>query len=327
MIHHHARLIVLLLTWSYVSSFQLLVYGLGNVGRAVTNEVPNSWIVHGTTRTPQDNGMAIPFSDAPHYLLDATHVLITIPLGGIPEVASTILQDLSDHLASSSSPTWIGFVSTTGVYGNHDGEWVTEESPLHGAASSSSTQEYSRFEQDLIHLTTSASSASSASTPTPPSHQTSIFRCAGLYGPDQSALHTLWRQGSVHVQGGVSSSVTNRIHEHDVARAIVSAMKKGCSGIYNLSDDEPAPRSVVMDYAAELLTRNGLILPEREVVVPEMAMAAVASSSKRTTRRMKDRKLVDNSKMKAQLIDELLYPTYREGLNAIFADKRNPWWK
>jgi hypothetical protein len=82
-----------------------------------------------------------------------------------------------------------------------------------------------------------------------------------------------------------------------------------------------------MDYAADLFTRHGFVLPEREILVSEMNPAAVKSSSKRTTRRMKDRKLVDNSKMKARLIDELLYPTYREGLHAIFADKRNPWWK
>lgn len=324
MIHHRARLIVMLCTWKCVSTFQLLVYGLGNVGRAVANEVPDYWIVHGTMRCPKDNSMAIPFSDARHYLSEATHVLITIPLAGIPEVASAILQDLSAHLSSCSSPMWIGFVSTTGVYGNHDGGWVTEESPLLGGASSSSTQEYRRFEQDLIRLTTTVSSSSGSRRP---HHQACLFRCAGLYGPDRSALHTLWRQGPANVRGGISSSVTNRIHEHDVARAIVSAMLKGCSGVYNLSDNEPAPRSVVMDYAVDLFTQHGFILPEREVVVADMNEADVNSSTKRTTRRMTDRKLVDNSKMKAELIDELLYPTYREGLQAILADKRNPWWK
>jgi nucleoside-diphosphate-sugar epimerase len=74
----------------------------------------------------------------------------------------------------------------------------------------------------LIHLSTTASSSTSSD-----AHSNVCrFRCAGLYGPDRSALHTLWRQGPAVVRGDASSSVTNRIHEHDVARAIVSAMKK-----------------------------------------------------------------------------------------------------
>ena len=85
MVRSSARLSLFLLLGRSVSSFQLLVYGLGNVGREVTKEVSKDWIVRGTKRNPApDDGIAIPFSDASKYLSDASHVLITIPL--TPEI-------------------------------------------------------------------------------------------------------------------------------------------------------------------------------------------------------------------------------------------------
>ena len=303
MVRSSARLFLFLLLGRSVSSFQLLVYGLGNVGREVTKEVSKDWIVRGTKRNPApDDGIAIPFSDASKYLSDASHVLITIPL--TPEIFPIILKDLSEHLAPSSG--WVGFVSTTGVYGNHDGAWVTEDSPL---LCESTALEYVRFEQELMELAAERDWSAA------------IFRCAGLYGPDRSALHTLWKRGIPAVRGA-PCFITNRIHETDVARAIVSAMEKESSGIYNLADDEPEARTVAMDYAVELLRSNGMTLPA-STTVPK---ATTASSSKRETRRKNERKLVDNGKMKSELVENLVYPTYREGLSSILADRSNPWW-
>lgn len=309
------------------SSFQLLVYGLGNVGRAVANQVPSDWIVRGTTRRNPlpDDDIVVPFSEAPLYLADATHILITIP----PDASSSsILNDLANNLQPNC---WVGFVSTTGVYGNHDGAWVTEESPLL-YDTESSARNYVKFELDLKELETT--SASHAASQCNKNWTTAVFRCAGLYGPDRSALHTLWKQqrkqrqdDSAHPPSTRGAPfVTNRIHECDVARAIVSAMSQNLGGIYNLADDEPEARSVVMDYAAELLNNNGIIVPERSCLPVTGAITTTDISSKRASRRQKESKLVDNSKMKAELVEKLLYPTYREGLNAIVADKRNPWW-
>lgn len=95
-------------------------------------------------------------------------------------------------------------------------------------------------------------------------------------------------------------------------------MRQDCSGIYNLSDDEPETREVVMEYAARLLDTM-MTVPEGNQILP-------GKKTKRGERRKKERKLVDNSKMKADLVDQLLYPTYREGLDFIVADKSNAWW-
>jgi nucleoside-diphosphate-sugar epimerase len=326
---HAASARLILLTcylWSSASSFQLFIYGLGNIGRAVANQVPSDWEVRGTTRqSPQlDDPIAVPFSDAHLYLTDATHILITIP----PDGSFAILNDLASSDLFSRNCCWIGFVSTTGVYGNHDGAWVTEESQLLCGAESSA-RDYVQFEMDLKTLeTTSLSEVDSFNN----NRKTAVFRCAGLYGPQRSALHTLWKQGLRQEDNAIIACtkgklfVTNRIHECDVARAIVSAMRQNLGGIYNLADDEPEARSVVMDYAAELLKSKGMSPPERSLLPVRTAGAPTELSSKRAARRQKESKLVDNSKMKAELIEDLLHPTYREGLNAIVADVRNPWW-
>lgn len=291
-------LIYLSLLWRSVSSLQqqqLVIYGLGNVGRAVAEEAPNDWIVKGTTREEPVDKISIPFDEASGYLADATHVLITIPPTTTPDVSASILSDLK-----SASSAWIGFVSTSGVYGNHDGAWVQEDSEL---LSSSSALKYVDFEQEVLDFESSAC----------------IFRCAGLYGPTRSALHTLWKRGGKPSSTSTTTAfITNRIHERDVARAIVSAMRQDCSGIYNLSDDKPETREVVMEYAARLLDTM-MTVPEGNQILP-------GKKTKRGERRKKERKLVDNSKMKADLVDQLLYPTYREGLDFIVADKSNAWW-
>jgi len=284
---------------------QLLVYGLGNVGRAVANGISDEWIVRGTKRlTEKNDPIVVPLSAATEYLSESSHVLITIPPVH-PELS--ILKDLSEHLKPSS---WVGFVSTSGVYGNHDGAWVTEESPLL-CKEGSSAFEYARFERELMEMAEKCH------------WNASIFRCTGLYGKTRSALHTLWKQG-LPTKPGNPAAVTNRVHETDVARAIVSAMEKQCSGIYNLGDDEPEARSVVMDYAADLLASNGMA-PSTPIASSIKASSAMPPS-KRTLRRTTERKLVKNDKMKAELVDHLSYRTYKEGLEAILQDRRNQWW-
>lgn len=312
-----ARLLFCLSLWRSVASLQqqqLVIYGLGNVGRAVAKEAPTDWIVKGTSRgSPQDD-VSIPFADASAYLADATHVLVTIP-PTTPDISSSILSDLSAHLTPSTS--WVGFVSTSGVYGNHDGAWVNEDAPL---LCSSSALKYVDFEQELRDLADAQG------------WNACVFRCGGLYGPTRSALHTLWKRGmplsSTTTSADTSTAstadafITNRIHERDVARAIVGAMcKKDCSGVYNLSDNEPEAREVVMDYAAQLFAANDMTVPERSSQDDESPR-----KTKRGERRKKERKLVDNRKVKADVLDQFLYPTYREGLDAIFADKSTPWW-
>ena len=148
-----------------------------------------------------------------------------------------------------------------------------------------------------------------------------VFRCAGLYGPHRSALHTLWKTRVLNVSP--AAGITNRIHETDVARAIVASMMDSSEQrpdfcIYNLSDDEPEARSVVMKYATKLLQSIGV-----DITIKESTEAS--SSSARATRRGTDIKRVSNDRMKSDLVSELQYPTYREGLTAILKDSSSPW--
>jgi nucleoside-diphosphate-sugar epimerase len=290
-----------LLFHEFAASFELFVYGLGNVGLEVSRMLSRSeWIVHGTTRRSnlELDQYNVPPADIPAYLGKATHILITIP--ATSDISMTVLSQVTENI--SEKCRWVGFVSTTGVYGNHEGAWVTEESEL--LSNSHSTLSYIEYENMLSSLFKDIPLA--------------IFRCSGLYGKTRSALHTVWNDGCQHLVTTSDCYPTNRIHEHDVARAILSSMQHIRGGIFNLSDDEPELRSLVRQYAHSLLHEQGISLPDM--------LVKQDSTTERVSRRKSDWKLVNNSKMKETLIEKLVFPSYREGLNSIMLDRSNPWW-
>eukprot|EP00540_Astrosyne_radiata_P021289 CAMPEP_0116845590 /NCGR_PEP_ID=MMETSP0418-20121206/13354_1 /TAXON_ID=1158023 /ORGANISM="Astrosyne radiata, Strain 13vi08-1A" /LENGTH=314 /DNA_ID=CAMNT_0004476723 /DNA_START=17 /DNA_END=962 /DNA_ORIENTATION=+ len=219
-------------------------------------------------------------------------VLVTIPPN--PSM-DALMESLSIQLPAK---TWVGVVSTTGVYGNHNGEWVNEDSPLL-AKEDSMAYQYIEYEQKWQNVATGKE------------WTLSVFRCSGLYGSQRSALHTIWKMGCVPTPRS-SEGVTNRIHEEDVARCILNAMRKATSGVYNLSDDLPETRSTVMAFAANLLSSIGATMPPCQ---------RTGESSTRSRRRRSDVKRVSNSRMKDDLVDELVFPSYRQGLSAVLNDK------
>lgn len=258
------------------------------------------------------------------HLKDATHILWTIPLVRDDEAMDAAVDLLRTN---SNTAQWLGLVSTSGVYGNHDGAWVTEES-LPRCTPESNADLYRAMEEAFADL------------------GGQIFRCAGIYDATFSALHTVYRSGRPREEGGTAArglpSVTNRIHSADIARAIVSSMEAATPGgqesrIFNLSDDRPAPRAEVLSYAADLLETHGITLPE-----PDAGVSPADSwrPSKREMRRRTDRKLVSNQRMKEELLQPLegksvgdhaidhplQYPTYKEGLEAILRTPGTPWY-
>ena len=289
----------------------LLILGLGNVGTALFDQAKSESsfdCVRGTKRNPNDihDDSIIPFTldEIQPLLSTCTHLLITIPPH--PDMTS-VMSLVSHHLPLSS---WIGVVSTTGVYGNHDGAWITEESELrcHG----SSAQQYVEYEQDWATL----------------ARPLAIFRCAGLYGPSRSALHTVWKNGRMErnpttvTTSTTISGITNRIHEYDVARAIMAAMVSKSVGVYNLADDEPENRFIVMEEAAKLLQSIGRELP---VKVDNEIPPLTSDISGRGRRRSIETKRISNTRMKENLISELHFPTYRQGLQSILEGNNTPW--
>jgi hypothetical protein len=167
-------------------------------------------------------------------------------------------------------------------------------------------------------------------------HRIFIFRCAGIYGNTRSALHTLYSKGIPSERRPSSSPppVTNRIHEGDLTRAIVASMvaslemenNRSTDGpgdrdveIYNIADNEPASRQEVFEYARSLMEARNITLPASE----ECAIARTKSI--RAARRGRDTKRVCNQKMRHQLISELNFPSYREGLLDVLNQKGAPW--
>jgi dTDP-4-dehydrorhamnose reductase len=253
----------------------------------------------------------------------ATHILFTIPAPNAVAwekihavVTPVILADASSAVDGATTPRskWIGIVSTTGVYGNHEGSWVTEDSACLCEPNTSA----GRLLDFEAHWTQVVAHGQLRA-------RVRIFRCAGIYGNTRSALHTIFRRGyDASDQGQASDSdVTNRIHEEDLATTILSSMLKGdecdCDvQTFNIADDLPESRRTVMDHAARLLQEIGL-----DVSVGSDGSAM--DETGRSTRRGQDRKLVSNKKMKEVLLPALRYPTYREGLSQIVKHPGAPW--
>mmetsp|Transcript_12666 Transcript_12666/g.19058 ORF Transcript_12666/g.19058 Transcript_12666/m.19058 type:complete len:391 (+) Transcript_12666:70-1242(+) len=351
-------------TCSTVSSKRhLFIFGLaGNVGSKIAQEcILSSYFdsVVGTVRacnTGTQFGLGIPLeehnrAEIQGFLSNATHVLVTIP--PIPIQAdddkkkmnityqNIILDNQNDDGKEYSKyirpGTWVGFVSTTGVYGDHAGGWVNESSDTR-ALVGSKVKAFLDHEEQWQQRATEGD------------FDMFIFRCAGLYSSSASALHTVYWNIRKHGQEvGIPSaaeavteatveSFTSRIHIDDVARAIISSMNMHMSYIenqgslpstnsaqvYNLADDEPAPRSQVMAYARDILASNqdlDEILNYREQSL-ERNGSSNMRSSERSRRRSRENKKVQNTKMKEDLLPDrkLIFPTYREGLTFILKD-------
>jgi len=294
----------------------LFILGLGNVGSKVANFAANTDLfetIIGTSRDPESTSKLLgedievkePLVEEISAQIDeCTHLLISVPVvDGTSELLASVC-----HRIEAGSKSWVGVISTTGVYGNHDGEEVVEESELR-YMSDSSADRHVKNEKRWQTLADEKG------------FTCHIFRCAGLYGPTRSALHTLWKKG---MPSRTVDGVTNRIHEQDVAAAVVAGMIDPAieSGVYNLSDDAPAKRSDVFTFAKSLFDERGLDFPSVESSSP-----SAMSISKRNRRRRNDSKLVSNAKMKKDLLPRLLFPTYREGLQSIINGEGAPWTK
>ena len=186
---------------------------------------------------------------------------------------------------------WVGYLSTTGVYGDAKGGWVDESSPLKPAT-----------KRGQMRV---AAEADWQSIPNLPLH---IFRLAGIYGPGRGPFSKV-RAGTARriIKEG---QVFSRIHVEDIAQILVASIAEPNAGaIYNMCDDDPAPPQDVIAHAAGLL---GLPLPE-EVDFETAEMTPMARSFYAESKRVR------NDRIKSDLGVKLLYPDYRAGLAALIA--------
>jgi nucleoside-diphosphate-sugar epimerase len=282
---------------------RLLVCGYGYTARALARRLrPQGWEIAVSVREPIDlarlerEGVtAVPLSDKDRLaetLADSRALLITAPpdTGGCPG-----LQALVPALARARAfPDWTGYLSTTGVYGDRHGGWVTETSRL--AAQSIEGARRVGAERDWLEVGRGMGLT------------VAIFRLPGIYGPGRSALDRL-RAGAAR-RIAAPGQVFSRIHVDDLAAGLeASIARPRAGGIYNLCDDEPAANSDVVAYAADLL---GVPVPP-ETPLAEAGLSPVAE------RFYAESKRVSNARVKAELGWRPAYPTYREGLQAVLA--------
>ena len=223
---------------------------------------------------------------------EASHVLVTIPPQN--ESGDVVFNHFKEILKDSSQLQWLGYLSTTGVYGNRDGNWVDETSALKpGFDHQRRRVEAEELWRDLYR-----------------EHQVSvhIFRLAGIYGPGRNLLLRI-REGSTRRinQPGL---VFNRIHVEDVVQVLSASIDRPHPGaIYNVSDDVPSSPSEAVAFACELL----------HVEVPPLIALEDAELSKMARGFYLTNKKVRNHKIKKELGVQLKYPDYKEGLRALLA--------
>jgi len=280
----------------------LLIAGLGYSGRAVARAaVAEGWDVTGTLRDPVTAGpppevQAVGFAEAARAMAVATHLLVTAPPG---ETGDPVLAAHAQAIRAAPRLRWIGYLSTTGVYGDRGGGWVEETTPPRPGQARSwrrleAEQAWAGFADRLA---------------------VDLFRTGGIYGPGRSPFDDL-RAGTARrtLKPGHAFS---RIHRDDIARAVLAAIRTAPrSGlrVLHLVDDAPAESAVVMETAARLLGA-----PPPPAVPFEQAVAAMSPMARSF---WAENRRVANAATKAALGIAWRYPTWREGLAAILAEER-----
>jgi nucleoside-diphosphate-sugar epimerase len=271
----------------------LLIFGLGyTAARLAIVLRAQGWRVTGVTRDGREGSLRWGDAGISHAINSATHILSSVP----PATGDPVLDQYGPHLCAWRGQ-WLGYLSTTGVYGDTQGAWVDEESALGRSARSSP-----RSTAEVAWRSLNAHA---------PVH---IFRLPGIYGPfGRSALDRV-RAGRAHRIANIGAHVFCRIHVDDIVSTLIASLTQPATqlAIYNVSDDEPAPGNDVIEFACDLLKQPyPPLLPLDEANLVPIARSFYTSGWRR----------VRNAKIKRDLGVTLRYPTYREGLVACLQEE------
>ncbi len=277
----------------------LLSLGHGYTAQALGRLLlPQGWRIIGTSRTAEGAAAVArtgaearvwPGTNLAADLAEATHLLSSVA----PQGDDPVLARMADQIGGAAPHLdWVGYLSTTAVYGDHDGGWVDEETPLAPGTRRGAERVAAERAWQALAAQTGL-----------PLH---IFRLAGIYGPGRGPFEKV-RDGSARriIKPG---QVFSRIHVDDIARVLAASIARPNPGrVYNVCDDDPAPPEDVLSYAAHLLG-----LPEPPAVpFSEAEMTPFARSFYAESKR------VANDRIRQELGVKLLYPSYREGLQAL----------
>lgn len=282
----------------------LFCFGYGYVAEALAEHLKlHGWKVSGTTTDPNkainmaENGIKsyvfdqnMSLCDPYGALKDVTHILVSIPPANFGDV---VLDMHEDDIEQLKNIEWVGYLSSTSVYGNQDGGKVDETcmpapTSQRGSLRLKSELQWEQFQKDTKM----------------PLH---IFRLAGIYGPGRSALDAVRAGNSRRIEK--PGHAFNRIHLDDIVQVLTASINQPKKyEIYNLADDNPAPSHEVIAYACTIL---GMDVPPL-IPFETVEMAPIVRSF------YADNKRVKNDKIKQELNVELLHPDYRSGLNACY---------
>lgn len=272
-------------------------YTADYVGHALADDP--TWTVAGTTRDEEKlHDLATqgvdshifnyehPLHDILHVLKDTTHLLISTPPN---DDGDPVFNIHKRDLKQLKNLQWVGYLSTTGVYGDRNGGDVAETDEIRPTSKRGSRRAKAEDQWLSLHKNNDL-----------PVH---IFRLSGIYGPGRSALDS--------VRAGVARRINkpghafSRIHVEDIVNILLRSIETPKAGeIYNVCDDEPAPSHEVIEYACNLLKRP----------VPPLVDFEDANLAPMTRSFYMDSRIVRNEKIKTELNVNLKYKNYREGL-------------
>jgi len=266
-------------------------YTAGYLSKTLTEQ---GWIVYGTTRR-QERFDEIAKSGAHPLLIDdpamserlsaCSHVLIS---AGPSENGDPTLNAYQSVFVENRFE-WVGYLSTTGVYGGTEGEWVDEDTPLHPTTT--------RGQQRKL------AEEAWSDVPNLPLH---IFRLAGIYGPGRGPFSKVKSGKAQRIIK--KDQVFSRIHVEDIVQVLSASIAAGTNGgIYNVCDNYPAPPQDVIGYAAELL---GLPIPPA-IAFEDANLSPMGRSF------YAENKRAANERIKSELRIVLKYPDYKTGLDAL----------
>ena len=266
----------------------MLIFGMGYTANRLADKLRGQgWLVTGTRR--MSGGDAVAFDDEVAVrtaLEDATHILSSVPPSG--EGGDPVLQKYGAAIAASDV-SWVGYLSSTGVYGDTGGAWVDESAPV------GEGRRTARAESDLTWQALR--------------DDVRVFRLPGIYGPGRSALERV-EEGKAH-RIDLPGQIFSRVHVDDIVGAVIAAFD-GPPGVYNIADDAPASQNDVIEYACDLLQHEW----------PPLLSIEVAGLSPMARGFYAENRRVSNNKAKRRLNWQPQFANYRLGLQALLDARR-----
>ncbi|KAJ4916202.1 NAD(P)-binding Rossmann-fold superfamily protein [Raphanus sativus] len=296
---------------------RMFILGTGFVGGFFAEKLKEAdWLVSGTCRSEskkkewEKKGIDLHLfsADSPQWRLletvkDYTHLLVSIP--PLADIGDPMLRnvELVREKLSSGNLQWLCYLSSTSVYGDYGGAWVTEDDPPNPKTQSAKIR--LAAEEGWLSLGSDLGLS------------TQVLRLGGIYGPGRSAIDTLLKREHLSETQlrRASRRFTSRVHVQDICQALQASIENPSSReIYNIVDDDPAPREEVFQYALELIEKRW----KRKIETKPFLYESREQSSLRGEKR------VSNQHMKDKLGVKLLHPSYKSGLQSIVEKMDNP---